>query len=101
MDVIAPPDPALNNLTAKIAATTAELGCGPAEVLPGLERGRRVAELRFATVDDLIAWVTWLHWPYATSGRGGRHIVVGYGQWLGYACTLTGSEPLDDAPAAG
>lgn len=93
--------PAVISLHAKIDATTTELGRGPKTVTTVLTGDKRTAELGFDGVDDLIAWAAWLHWPWASAARDGRHAVVAYGQWAGFGCTLAGSEPLDTIPAAG
>lgn len=105
MDTITRPladtNPAVVSLKAKIDATTAELGRGPASVVTALTGGKRTADLAFGTATDLIAWISWLHCPWANSIRGGRLVYVAYKQWAGFACTLTADEALDPAPAAG
>lgn len=101
MDTIARPladtNPAVISLKAKIDATTTQLGCGPTTLVTTLTGDKRTAELGFDGVDDLITWAAWLHWPWASAARNGRHAVVAYGQWAGFGCTLTGDEPLDAA----
>lgn len=92
-------NPAVISLQAKIDATTTELGCGPTTIVTVLNGEKRIAELGFDTVDDLITWTAWLHWPWASAARLGLHHVVGYGQWAGFGCTLTADEPLTPAPA--
>lgn len=96
----APADPALASFMAKVEATAGTLDCSPAILAARIDdRGRRTAVLTFDTVDQLIAWVAWLHWPWASHVDDGQRTVRALGQWNGYACELHASEPLQPLPA--
>lgn len=93
-----PPDPAFTGLRAKVleavAAAARTLGCAPGTISTGLDSTGRHASMYFDSVNEAGAWVDWLHWPHATTGRDGKFTLVAYGQWLGFSWQITGSEPI-------
>jgi hypothetical protein len=96
-----PTDPVRASLDAKITATAVQLGTETPTVTIGREGHRRTAQLAFTDTNHLIAWVAWLHWPWANHRQDDRLVYTGYGEWAGYACTLVGDETLESVPAAG
>lgn len=88
-------DPAFASFDEKVRATAVELGIQPARVHLSTVGGRRTATIAFERMADVQQWATWLHWPWAHSGRNGQHLARAFGQWAGFAVTLEADEPLD------
>jgi hypothetical protein len=91
---------AVRHLEDKIAVISAQLGSAPTSLTPVINGDKRTAEVGFATVDDLVNWATWLHWPWTSRNRGGRHAAAAYGEWVGFSVTFTADEPINPAPNA-
>lgn len=52
-----------------------------------------------ANVDQLVAFASWWHWPFASNAQNGAHVMQAFGQLAGQSCRLYATEPLAPAEA--